>query len=59
LQRTLSSRGVGVYSLVDGPALMLQPFDGWDRLLLLGYPCLDRIKTDEALDCIAQDLGAA
>ena len=59
LQRTLSSRGVGVYSLVDGPALMLQSFDGWDRLLLLGYPCLDRVKTDEALDCIAQDLGAA
>jgi GntR family transcriptional regulator/MocR family aminotransferase len=59
LQRTLLSKGVGVYSLMDGPALMLQPFDRWDRILLLGYPCLDRVKTEEALDCIAQDLGAA
>lgn len=59
LQRMLVSKGVGVYSLIDGPALMLQPFDGWDRILLLGYPCLDRVKTEEALDCIAQDLGAA
>jgi len=58
LQRTLLSKGVGVYSLMDGPALMLQPFDGWDRILLLGYPCLDRVRTDEALDLIAQNLGA-
>jgi GntR family transcriptional regulator/MocR family aminotransferase len=59
LQRALLSKGVGVYSLIDGPALMLQPFDGWDRILLLGYPCLDRVKTEEALDCIAREIGAA
>lgn len=59
LQRALLSKGVGVYSLIDGPALMLHPFDGWDRILLLGYPCLDRVKTEEALDCIAREIGAA
>ena len=53
LQHVLLNSGVGVYSLVDGPALMLQPFDGWDRILLLGYPCLDRVDIDEALTCIA------
>jgi GntR family transcriptional regulator / MocR family aminotransferase len=58
LQRTLLSKGVGVYCLMDGPALMLQPFDGWDRILLLGYPCLDRVKTEQALNCIAQELDA-
>jgi len=38
LQRSLLGQGVGIYSLIDGPALLLQPFDGWDRIVLLGYP---------------------
>jgi len=59
LQGALLSKGVGIYSLVDGPALMLQPFDGWDRVVLLGYPCLDRSKTEEALESIAQALAVA
>jgi GntR family transcriptional regulator/MocR family aminotransferase len=59
LQRSLLAQGVGVYSLIDGPAMMLQPFEGWDRIVLLGYPCLDRNKTDEALKAITLDLASA
>jgi hypothetical protein len=36
---------------------MLQPFDGWDRIVLLGYPCLDRNKTEEALNIVARELA--
>jgi GntR family transcriptional regulator / MocR family aminotransferase len=57
LQRMLLDKGVGIYSLIDGPAIMQQPFDGWERIVLLGYPCLDRTKTEEALNAIAQDVA--
>ncbi|HUL68080.1 MAG TPA: PLP-dependent aminotransferase family protein [Burkholderiaceae bacterium] len=58
LQCNLLDRGVGVYSLREGPALMLHPFEGCERILLLGYPCLERTKAEEALDLIAQELGS-
>ena len=48
-----------MYSLIDGPALMLQPFDGWDRILLLGYPCLDHASIEEALTLIAECAGVS
>jgi GntR family transcriptional regulator/MocR family aminotransferase len=58
LQRALLAQGVGIYSLIDGPALLMQPFDGWDRIVLLGYPCLDRPKIEAALDLIARELAS-
>ena len=44
---------VGVYRSSTGPLSCFHTFDGWDRILLLGYPCLDRVDIDEALTCIA------
>jgi GntR family transcriptional regulator/MocR family aminotransferase len=46
MQLRLRAEGVGIYTLPDGPAQVLEPVDGEDRVVLLGYPCLteDRIR---------------
>jgi GntR family transcriptional regulator/MocR family aminotransferase len=53
LQMRAREAGVGVYTLPDGPAHVLEPVEDGDRIVLLGYPCLAEEQIRSAFERIA------
>jgi GntR family transcriptional regulator/MocR family aminotransferase len=54
LQRRLAGDGVGIYSLAAAPVHVVEPFDGSDAIVLLGYPCLTEERIRDGVERIAR-----
>jgi GntR family transcriptional regulator / MocR family aminotransferase len=57
LQQLMKPVGVGIYSLVEGPATCGHRFCGDDRVVMFGYPCLPEADIGEAIRRVARVLG--
>jgi hypothetical protein len=56
LQRRLAAEGVGIYSLASAPVHAIEPLNGGDDVVLLGYPCLPEERIRAGVEWIARAL---
>ena len=54
LQYRALQRGVGVYSIQDGPAIALERRPALERMVLFGYPCLEEAEIVAAVSRLAE-----
>ena len=56
LQRRMAKRGVGIYSLAEAPVHRVGDVRDYDRIVLLGYPCLGEERIAAALEQVEREL---
>jgi GntR family transcriptional regulator/MocR family aminotransferase len=55
LQRRVEKRSVGIYSLAEAPVHRIGEIRNFDRIVLLGYPCLSEDRIVAAVEQIARE----